>query len=262
MIRKAVSGNKYVTIVEDLNQVEKLFPEYSIISRDDTSVVLLSERGARTVFLPRDGKRVALKLLEEIPRGLLEEALGVKNSAIRDRLVKELIEKEEKEGEEILKLSKKRIWLWGVQGVGKTTAVIKALFTLTKYYLAERFKYFTLQRIDPEDVQRLKELVEERKRFDLIILDDLNAEIFQKSPEMAKDFIYLVSELGAKATVTISNQSLKELVEALKRLKVEKWIISRVVRLAKDMEIEVGGKDRRVVEAGKREKERVEDRVE
>jgi len=247
-------GKNFI-VVRDESQVRELFPDATVIE-DENSYTVITAKGARFVFKPLSEKQVFDVLSDAIPRFLLEEAKAAERSKAVDALLKALVAMRRTEKFDVLQLRKTKVWLWGKQGVGKTTATVKALATLAKYHGALNFAYFQAQRITPDSLEELEKLQKEERKLDVLIIDDLNPQVFQKT-EMAKDFVYLVSLLPATATITVSNYSPGEMVESLKKLGVESWIISRVARLAGGVEMSMEGKDRRAAEARSREKQKV-----
>jgi DNA replication protein DnaC len=261
-LRRVLRGKIYITLASNKSQVVKLYPKCKILE-DENCFTVFTEKGARLIYKPLPKKRVVNKLKEEIPLGILREALRVEeDKEIVRTLKRDLV----RNRNGVLTLGDKKIYIAGKQGVGKTTAVIKAIFPLISNYLVTNFRYFSMQRVSPDDLERLKEIVEiqqgkreettELKKLDLIIVDDLNVDVFKQSPKMAEDFIYLVTEISPRAVITISNYSLQELLQALNKLGIASHIISRIAQLARDKEILIEGEDKRIVQARNRQKEK------
>jgi DNA replication protein DnaC len=188
----------------------------------------------------------ALEFLEEnFPYRLARDTIEViKNRRIRriNKTVCKAIIKAMKKGE-------KGLYLYGKVGIGKSVSILLCLFKLYKEGYISTVKYVSLYDIwGFEDLERLKEDYNEYKaiyskfQYDILIIDDANANIFRERPNLMKQAIYELYNIPAKFTIVVSNVSLQNLKEVFKNY--DGVIVSRFLGFFSDIK-ELKGEDLR-----------------
>jgi len=241
--------DKVYIIAKDRKDLERFLKKDQRIEiqEDEDGFWIFSNRGVKRVAKPLDIKTAKEILKREIPPKYLEEvkldkverliierlkSLVIHSSTIKPSLFKPM---------PLYQYKKKNVYIAGKQGIGKTTAIANFTLRLFAYrIIGSNIYYFSFYHLSPSELERLKGIIEENKegeRIDLVVIDDLNAEIFEKSPQMASEFIYLLSEIDAPK-ITISNYSYPSIAEYFKKKQLEPWILSRIGEL-RDIEIDL-----------------------
>lgn len=235
-------GDKVYIIAKDRKDLERFLEKDQRIEihQDEGGFWLFTNRGTKRVAKPLDIKTAKEILKREIPPKYLEKvkldkverliierlkSLVIRSSTIKLPLFKSM---------PLYQYKKKNVYIAGRQGIGKTTAIANFVLQLFAYrVIGANIYYFSFYHLSPSELERLKSIIEKNKegeRIDLVVIDDLNAEIFEKSPQMASEFIYLLSEIDAPK-ITISNYSYSAIEGYFKKKQLEPWILSRISEL-------------------------------
>ena len=237
------------------------------INEDEEGFWIFGERGVRRILKPQDDKTILKSLKEQIPPQTLKNTKKVKElDEVEEILLKELktnlLYKAKTKDPlfgmmPVYALRPENIFINGNTGVGKTTTVIKFIFSLCQIHLlsCSEIKYFSAYHLTPEFLKELEELIERQKegeeKVGLLIIDDLNVEIIRNQPQMSSKFLYYIYEIEAPIKITISNYPFKELIKATETAG-ERWISSRLIALREkkiDLSNFTSAKDKRLLKA-------------